>query len=139
MARSAPFWFTTIPMISTSSGGSSSFKTASESAICGMALGETNDTASICLNHAPISARRYCTFTAEGIWPLRPCQASRGHSINLLSFDMGHRECFIHHGGTETLRNTGHKTFRTIRARNTGTFEVDDKSDWLAKELHVSE
>src|SRR5579864_4100451 len=88
IARSAPFWFTTIPMISTSSGGSSSLRTASESAICGMALGETNDTASICLNPAPISARRYCTLTAVGIWPFRPCQASRGHSMIFTSFDI---------------------------------------------------
>src|SRR5689334_1196114 len=74
-----------MPMISTSSGGSSCLSTSSESAICGMALGETNDTASICLNPAPISARRYWTFMGAGIWPLRPCQASRGHSMILTS------------------------------------------------------
>ncbi len=57
-ARSAPFSFTTIPMISTSSGGSSSFKTSSESAICGTAFGETNDTASMCLKPVLIRAFR---------------------------------------------------------------------------------
>src|SRR5579859_8049298 len=41
----------------------------------------------MCLNPAPISARKYCTLTAVGIWPLSPCHASRGHSmIFTLSF-----------------------------------------------------
>ena len=56
----------------------------SESAICGIALGETNDTASMCLNPAAISAFRYSTLTAVGICPGSPCQASRGHSMSLM-------------------------------------------------------
>ena len=56
IARCAPFSLTTIPIISTSSGGSSSFSTSSESAICGTDFGETNETASMCLNPALISA-----------------------------------------------------------------------------------
>ena len=84
MARSAPRSFTTMPMISTSSGGSSSLSTFSESAICGTAFGETNDTASMCLNPAATSAFRYSTFIAVGICPGRPCQASRGHSMSLI-------------------------------------------------------
>jgi hypothetical protein len=56
MALCAPFSLTTIPIISTSSGGSSSFSTSSESAICGTAFDETNETASMCLNPALISA-----------------------------------------------------------------------------------
>ena len=56
----------------------------SESAICGIALGETNDTASMCLNPAAISALRYSTLTGVGICPGSPCQASRGHSMSLM-------------------------------------------------------
>ena len=41
IARCAPFSLTTMPIISTSSGGSSSLRTSSESAICGTAFGET--------------------------------------------------------------------------------------------------
>src|SRR4029077_18654865 len=89
-----------MPMISTSSGGSSCLRTSSESAICGIALGETKDTASICLNPAPINARRYWTFMAAGIWPLRPCQASRGHSMILTSFDIN-QNLPRRHGDTE--------------------------------------
>src|ERR1700756_55721 len=58
IARWAPFSLTTIPIISTSSGGSSSFNTSSESAIWGTAFGDTNETASMCLNPALIKAFR---------------------------------------------------------------------------------
>src|SRR5262249_39591017 len=58
IALSAPFRLTTMPIISTSSGGSSSCSTSSESAICGIALGDTNDPASMCLNPALIKAFR---------------------------------------------------------------------------------
>src|SRR5437762_717018 len=74
--------FPTMPMISTSSGALSCFSTFSLSAICGTALGETKLTASICLNPASISACKYCAFTSVGISLLRPCHASRGHSIS---------------------------------------------------------
>src|SRR4029453_6065642 len=83
MARSAPFSFTTIPMISTSLGSSICSSTFSLSAICGTALGETKLTASMCLNPASIRARRKRVFSAVGICRLRPCHASRGHSINV--------------------------------------------------------
>src|SRR5215831_1322778 len=83
IARCAPFSFTTMPMISTSSGGSRSFKTSSESVICGTAFGETNDAASMCLNPALIKAFRYSTLMSAGICPFNPCQASRGHSTSL--------------------------------------------------------
>src|SRR4029078_7671692 len=83
MARSAPFSFTTIPMISTSSGTSICSNTCSLSAICGTAFGETKLTASMCLNPAPINARRYRVFSSVGICRLRPCHASRGHSISV--------------------------------------------------------
>src|SRR5208282_635483 len=83
MARCAPFSLTTMPIISTSSGGSSAFRTSSESVICGTAFAETKLTASMCLKPAEISALRYVVFSSAGIWPLRPCQASRGHSISL--------------------------------------------------------
>src|SRR5215467_7862217 len=139
IARSAPFWFTTIPMISTSSGGSSCFNTSSESAICGTALGETNETASICLNPAPISARRYCTFAVAGIWPLSPCQASRGHSMiftSLLAI---------------LITNPSRKTLFTAEARrhgvkyfpyNSSTFEdrhieIYDEPNWLIEQFQV--
>src|SRR5579863_9356240 len=69
-------------MISTSSGGSSSLSTFSESAIWGTALGDTNETASMCLNPAAIKAFRYSTLRAVGIWPRKPCQESRGHSTS---------------------------------------------------------
>src|ERR1700730_17054352 len=93
-----------------------------------MALGETNDTASMCLNPAPISARRYWTLTAGGIWPLRPCQASRGHSMILISFAINQKSTtetqrLIHHGGTETRRTAGHRTFRTIPDLKIGTLK----------------
>src|SRR4051812_11986171 len=88
IARSAPLSFITMPMISTSSGGFSFRSTSSESAICGTAFGETNDTASMCLNPAAIKDFKYCTFIAVGICPASPCQASRGHSINLISSAM---------------------------------------------------
>src|ERR1700761_4889121 len=80
-ARSAPFAFTTIPMISTSSGGSVNSSTASESAICGTAFSLTKLAASICRNPAAISVRRYSAFTSAGITLSSPCQASRGHSM----------------------------------------------------------
>src|SRR5215472_13326813 len=83
MARSAPFSFTTIPMISTSLGISICSSTFSLSANCGMALGETKLTASMCLNPASIRARRYRVFSSVGICRLRPCHASRGHSISV--------------------------------------------------------
>src|SRR4029077_6807095 len=83
MARSAPFSFTTIPMISTSSGTSICSSTFSLSAICGMALGETKLTASMCLNPASTRARKYRAFSSIGICRVRPCQAARGHSIRI--------------------------------------------------------
>src|SRR5262249_8153744 len=83
MARSAPFSFTTIPMISTSLGISICSSTFSLSANCGIALGETKLTASMCLNPASIRARRYRVFSSVGICRLRPCHASRGHSISV--------------------------------------------------------
>ena len=48
IARSAPFSFTTMPIISTSRGGASFSSTPSLSAICGTAFGETKLTASMC-------------------------------------------------------------------------------------------
>src|SRR5215471_10640858 len=72
-----------MPMISMSSGGSSSFNTSSESAIWGTAFGETNDAASMCVNPALIKAFRYSTLMSAGICPFNPCQASRGHSTSL--------------------------------------------------------
>src|SRR6266566_6665597 len=84
MARCAPFSLTTIPMISTSSGGSSSFNTSSESDIWGTAFGDTNETASMCLNPALISACKYVRLMSDGICPFSPCQASRGHSISFM-------------------------------------------------------
>src|SRR5271170_6093091 len=72
-----------MPITSTSSGGSSSFRTSSESAIWGTAAGETKDTASMCLNPALIKARKYSSLICAGICPRSPCHASRGHSTSL--------------------------------------------------------
>ena len=72
IARSAPFSFTTIPMISTPGTGPSSRSTSSESAICGTAAGDTKLTASICRNPASTSRRRYAAFRSAGIVPLQP-------------------------------------------------------------------
>src|SRR5207248_2565560 len=58
IARAAPFSLTTMPMISTSFGGSSCSRTCSLSAICGTAFGETKLTASIFLKPALMSARK---------------------------------------------------------------------------------
>src|ERR1700730_5482948 len=84
MARCAPFSLTTIPMISTSSGASSSFNTSSESAIWGTAFGDTNETASRCLNPVLISVCKYVRLMSDGICPFSPCQASRGDSISFM-------------------------------------------------------
>src|SRR5262245_40524802 len=70
-------------MISTSLGRSICSNTSSLSAICGTALGETKLTASMCLNPTSIKPRRYRLFSSVGICRLRPCQASRGHSISV--------------------------------------------------------
>src|SRR6266576_6113680 len=83
MERSAPFSFTTIPMISMSLGTSICSSTFSLSAICGTALGETKLTASMCLNPTSIRVRKYWVFNSVGISRLRPCHASRGHSISV--------------------------------------------------------
>jgi len=57
-ARAAPFELTTMPMISTSSGGSRKARTCSASAICGTAWGETKETASIWRKPAATRVRR---------------------------------------------------------------------------------
>jgi hypothetical protein len=67
IARSAPFSFTTIPMISTPSVEPSCASTCSLSAICGTAFGETKLTASMWRKPASINARRYSTFRSVGI------------------------------------------------------------------------
>src|SRR6516225_73850 len=114
MARSAPFSLTTMPMISTSSGGSRSLRTFLESASCGTAAGETKETASRCLKPAFISDLRYADLMSGGIRPLRPCQASRGHSMSLTDEDM-----FENLFTTETRRktDTGIGTIKRCDAR----------------------
>ncbi len=77
-----------MPMISISSGGSSSFATSSESAIWGTAAGDTNDIASMCLNPALIKARKYSSLMCVGICIFSPCHASRGHSTSLTESDI---------------------------------------------------
>src|ERR1700736_1875145 len=83
MARSAPFSFTTIPMISILLGGWSCPKTSSLSAICFTCFGETKLTASMCLNPATTNSFRYSAFVSVGMKSGSPCHASLGHSIIL--------------------------------------------------------
>src|SRR6266404_1115718 len=85
-ARSIPCSFTSIPMISGRStpGGSparNDFITSSLSAIWRTCFGETKLTASICFTPAAASLRRYWIFVSVGMISVRPCQASRGHSM----------------------------------------------------------
>src|SRR5258707_6202570 len=85
-ARSSPFSFTTIPIISGRStpSGRESFSfamTSSLSAICLTCLGETKLTASICLNPASTNSFRYSALESVGMKSVSPCHASRGHSI----------------------------------------------------------
>src|ERR1700736_3843195 len=96
-ARSSPFSFTTMPMISGRLVGSASCRlpfpwgrealslaiTSSLSAICFTCFGETKLTASICLNPASNNSFRYSAFVSVGIKSVSPCQASLGHSISL--------------------------------------------------------
>src|SRR6266851_6501740 len=86
-ARSNPFSFTTIPIISGSStpAGREAFSfaiTSSLSAICFTCLGETKLTASICLNPARTSSFKYSALYSVGICSGNPCHASLGHSIS---------------------------------------------------------
>src|ERR1700730_18531818 len=87
-ARSSPFSFTPMPMISGASVPSGrealTFAiTSSLSAICFTCFGETKLTASICLNPASNNSFRYSAFVSVGIKSVSPCQASLGHSISL--------------------------------------------------------
>src|SRR6266436_8737045 len=86
-ARSNPFSFTTIPIISGSSalGGREAFSfaiTSSLSAICFTCLGETKLTPSMCLNPASTSSLKYSALYSVGICSGNPCHASRGQSIS---------------------------------------------------------
>src|SRR5689334_15964209 len=85
-ARSNPFSFTTIPIIS----GGSIFCgrealnldiTSSLSAICFTCFGETKLTASMWRNPASTSSFKYSALCSVGMKSARPCQASRGHSM----------------------------------------------------------
>src|SRR6266852_3079498 len=84
-ARSNPFSFTTIPIISGSSalGGREAFSFViifSLSAICFTCFGETKLTASMCLNPACTNSFKYSALYSVGIMSGNPCHASRGHS-----------------------------------------------------------
>src|SRR6266436_3103055 len=86
-ARSNPFSFTTIPIISGSSalGGREAFSFViifSLSAICFTCFGETKLTASMCLNPACTNSFKYSALYSVGIMSGNPCHASRGHSIS---------------------------------------------------------
>src|SRR5260370_9640336 len=85
-ARSSPFSFTTMPMISGRSVPEreelSSATTSSLSAICFTCLGETKLTASMCLNPASTNSFRYSAFVSVGMKSASPCHASLGHSIS---------------------------------------------------------
>src|SRR5260370_12134477 len=86
-ARSSPFSFTTMPMISGRSVPAeraelSSATTSSLSAICFTCLGETKLTASMCLNPASTNSFRYSAFVSVGMKSASPCHASLGHSIS---------------------------------------------------------
>src|SRR5712664_3684825 len=86
-ARSNPFSFTTIPMISAGSvfGGREALNfamTSSLSAICLTCFGETKLTASMCLKPASTSSFKYSALYSVRICSGNPCQASRGHSIS---------------------------------------------------------
>src|SRR6266404_4239862 len=86
-ARSSPFSFTTMPIISGASTpagrGAFSFPiTSSLSAICFTCFGETKLTASMCLNPASTSCFKYSALYSVGIRSGNPCHASRGHSIS---------------------------------------------------------
>ena len=87
-ARSSPFSFTTMPMISGPSipegrEPKNASSTASLSAIWRTCCGETKLTASICRNPAATSARKCAALTSVGITCGKPCHASRGHSTIL--------------------------------------------------------
>src|SRR5260370_12720502 len=86
-ARSSPFSFTTMPMISGRSVTAeraelSSATSSSLSAICFTCLGETKLTASMCLNPASTNSFRYSAFVSVGMKSASPCHASLGHSIS---------------------------------------------------------
>src|SRR6266478_4767869 len=88
-ARSSPFSFTTIPIISGSftPAGREAFSfaiTSSLSAICFTYFGETKLTASMCWNPASTSSFKYSALYSVGICSGNPCHASRGHSISLI-------------------------------------------------------
>src|SRR5712692_407388 len=88
-ARSNPFSFRTMPMISGGSipeGREALYFaiTSSLSAICFTCFGETKLTASMCLNPASTSSFKYSALYSVGIRSGNPCQASRGHSINFV-------------------------------------------------------
>src|SRR5258706_11828350 len=88
-ARSNPFSFTTMPMISGDStpAGREALKsdiTSSLSAICFTCFGETKLTASMCLNPASTSSFKYSALYSVGIMSGNPCHASRGHSISFI-------------------------------------------------------
>src|SRR6266849_10950654 len=113
-ARSSPFSFTTMPMISgaSTSGGREEFNfaiTSSLSAICFTCFGETKLTASMCLNPASTSSFRYSALYSVGICSGNPCHASRGHSISFTFSMSGLQDsCFefadvgIERGGFES-------------------------------------
>src|SRR6266849_5290435 len=113
-ARTNPFSFTTIPIISGSStpAGREAFSfaiTSSLSAICFTCLGETKLTPSMCLNPASISSSRYSALYSVGICSGSPCHASRGHSISFTFSMSGLQDsCFefadvgIERGGFES-------------------------------------
>src|SRR5712692_4142361 len=86
-ARSNPFSFRTMPMISGGSipeGREALYFaiTSSLSAICFTCFGETKLTASMCLNPASTSSFKYSALYSVGICSGSPCHASRGHSIS---------------------------------------------------------
>src|SRR6266403_898483 len=95
-ARSSPFSFMTMPIISGRLVAPASCRlpsarrrealslaiTSSLSAICLTCFGETKLTASMCLNPESTNSFRYSALYSVGIRSGSPCQASRGHSIS---------------------------------------------------------
>src|SRR6266849_6555466 len=134
-ARSNPFSFTTIPIISGSSalGGREAFSfviTFSLSAICFTCLGETKLTPSMCLNPASTSSFKYSALYSVGICSGSPCHASRGHSISFTGSIIHYLSNFpteIHYG----VHHASNEQYQASDKRN----PIQEAIVWVAISL----
>src|SRR4029077_16461202 len=129
-ARSSPFSFTTMPIISgcgTPSGREALYLliTSSLSAICFTCFGETKLTASMCLNPASTTSFKYSALNSVGMKSGSPCHASRGHSMSFTVSILG-----LQDSGFE-LANFGVQRGRlqSLNQRIAGVRGIDDGVD----------